>query len=178
MMDTRRSFLGKIALGLGVACCRGAFAQPAEKARYVGIETEASNGLSRASFFASNGARMGRVALDFRAHGMADHGRILVVFPRRPGDRFSVIDKESLKIKTIVRAPADRHFFGHGAFTQDGKHLLVTENDLETLSGFIGIYEIADKVRRVGQFELPGSGPHEIATPSDKRPVSYCGGRS
>ncbi|ARE40728.1 putative exported protein [Rhodovulum sp. P5] len=161
-IETRREVLRTLALGLGVVACRGALGQPAERAVYVGIETAADSALSKASFFAGSGARLGHVPLDFRAHGLAEHGARLVVFPRRPGDRFSVVDGETLEIVQLVRAPADRHFFGHGAFTQDGAHLLVTENDLESLRGSIGVYDNTGPLRRVGQIALPGPGPHEI----------------
>lgn len=137
-------------------------AQPAENASYVGIETSASTGLSRAAFFSSSGARLALHPLDFRAHGMARHGETLVVFPRRPGNRFAVVDMRTLMLRTVVTAPPDRHFYGHGAFSVDGRHLLVTENDLTTLQGSIGVYELGVTATRLGQIALPGSGPHEI----------------
>ncbi|TCP39881.1 hypothetical protein EV662_1096 [Rhodovulum marinum] len=155
-------------MGLGVSWCRGALGQPAERAAYVGVETSAETGLSRASFFSTSGARLGQAPLDFRAHGMAEHGRRLAVFPRQPGDRFALVDTETLEIRSVVTAPADRHFFGHGAFTRDGQHLLVTENDLETLQGGIGVYDTAGPMRRIGQIALPGPGPHEIARQPDR----------
>lgn len=161
-IEARREVLRSLALGLGVVACRGAFGQPAERAAYIGIETAADSALSTASFFTASGVRLGHVPLDFRAHGMAEHGDRLVVFPRRPGDRFAVVDAGTLEIAQVVRAPADRHFFGHGAFTRDGAHLLVTENDLETLHGAIGVYEAGGSFRRAGEIALPGAGPHEI----------------
>ncbi|MEL6679270.1 MAG: DUF1513 domain-containing protein [Pseudomonadota bacterium] len=160
-MATRRQVLRHLALGLGITACRGAMAQPAEGATYVGIETSA-RGASRARFFSANGAALGHTALDFRAHGMAEHGARLVVFPRRPGDRFALIDKVTLEVLGTVVAPAERHFFGHGAFTRDGAHLIVPENDLETLGGALGVYDVTGMPRRVGTVTLPGPGPHEV----------------
>ena len=151
-----------LALGLGVLACNRALGQPAEGAAYVAVETEAASGLSRAAFFAASGARLGAVPLRFRAHGMARHARQLVVFPRRPGDRFAVIDRDTLEIRAVVTAPPNAHFFGHGAFSRDGRTLLVTENDLETLQGRIGLYRLGPEVRREGQVPLPRPGPHEI----------------
>lgn len=165
---SRRTFLGRVALGLGVIACRGALAQPAERAAYVGIETSAETGQSRARFFTQSGAATGTAPLDFRAHGMARNGRQLVVFPRRPGNRFALVDLETLEIRQVVDAPPERHFFGHGAFTVDGTHLLVTENDLDTLQGTIGVYDVAGAVRRLGEIALPGSGPHEIVRAPDR----------
>lgn len=159
---TRRAVLGGLALGLGVLSCRRALGQPAEGAAYVGVETSAATGPSRASFFSATGARLGQVPLDFRAHGLAEHGGRIVVFPRRPGDRFAVVDRDRLEVLAVETAPQGRHFFGHGAFTRDGAHLLVTENDLETLAGGLGVYDLSGGPRRVGQVALPGPGPHEI----------------
>ena len=160
-MATRRDVLGRIALGLAMLACRGAIGQPAERAAYVGIETSARTGSSRARFVTAFGETRGVAPLDFRAHGMARQGRRLIVFPRRPGNRFASVDLDTLEIGRVVTAPPDRHFYGHGAFTTDGSVLLVTENDLETLSGGIGVYDAAG-FRRLGQITLPGPGPHEI----------------
>lgn len=171
----RRRLIGALATGLGVVACRAALGQPAERAVYAGIETDA-RGRSTASFFAASGARTGHVALDFRAHGLARHGGRVVVFPRRPGDRFAVIDEATLDILSVVAAPAGRHFFGHGAFTTDGATLLVTENDLDTLRGAIGLYELPS-LRRLGRVDLPGPGPHEIVRhPSRDRFFIALGG--
>ena len=162
LRETRRNLLKWLAAGLGVTACRTALGQPAETSAYIGIETAAQTGLSRASFFAASGARLGGVQLNLRAHGMADHGRHLAVFPRRPGDRFSVIDIETLEIVAIIHAPEGRHFYGHGAFSRDGALLLVPENDLESLQGSIAIYRMGAAVTRLDRIDLPGAGPHEI----------------
>lgn len=161
-MATRRAILGGIAAGLGVLACRRAPAQPAERAAYVGIETSVGTGVSRARFFAASGAELGAARLDFRAHGMAAHGDRLVVFPRRPGDRFALVDRRTLEIVAVRRAPPGRRFYGHGAYTVDGAHLLTTENDLGDLDGGVGVYETAPRLRRLGAIALPGPGPHEI----------------
>lgn len=166
--DTRRDLLKTLALGLGVVACRGAIGQPAENAVYVGIETSAATGLSRASFFGATGARIGTSPLDFRAHGMTSDDRRVIVFPRRPGDRFAVLDRMTLGVQAIVTAPPGRHFFGHGAITRDGKQLLVTENDLDTMGGAVAVYDLDDRMRRVEVFGLPAAGPHEIVRHPDR----------
>ncbi|MEL6913192.1 MAG: DUF1513 domain-containing protein [Pseudomonadota bacterium] len=161
-MATRREILGGLAVGLGTLACRRAWAQPAEGAAYVGIETSAATGLSRASFFSATGARLAGVPLDFRAHGLAEAGPLLVVFPRRPGDRFAVVDRATLEIRRVVIAPEGRHFYGHGSFARDGTTLVVPENDLKTLQGALAIYDLSGAPRRLGHVALPGAGPHEI----------------
>lgn len=166
-MATRRAVLNQIALGLGVVACRGVIAQPAEQAGYVGIETSAFTGHSQARFISNSGATTAVTRLDFRAHGMAQAGNTLIVFPRRPGTRFAIIDTGTLEIRKVVDAPDETHFYGHGAFTRDGQTLLVTENDLTTLSGRIALYEGRSGKRR-GHVGLPGSGPHEIIRAPDR----------
>ncbi len=160
-METRRDLLRRLALGLGVIAAGGASANTAAEATYVGIETS-PKGLSRARFFSETGAAIGQTPLDFRAHGLAEQDGRLVVFPRRPGNTFAVLDTQTLNIRTVVTAPSGRHFFGHGAFSRDGKTLLVAENNLTTLAGSIAHYDVAGPIKRLGSLPLPGPGPHEI----------------
>lgn len=161
-MATRRQTLQGLAVGFGLAACRGTFATAKANAAYIGIETHAVNRLSLASFFSSTGERLGSLGLDFRAHGIANHKEILAVFPRRPGNRFAIVDTETMLVRGTVTAPSDVHFCGHGAFTLDGAYLLVTENHFEKETSAIGIYELADEIRRIDQLTLPLPGPHEI----------------
>ena len=161
-METRREFLRLISGALGVGACQAALGQPAEYAVYIGVETSATTGHSTARLLAASGETLGRISLNYRAHGMASHGQQLVVFPRRPGNRFAVVDMATLQIQSVVTAPEDRHFYGHGAYSADGQWLLVTENDLASLEGRIGVYSMADGPRREGETALPGPGPHEI----------------
>ncbi|MEL6521992.1 MAG: DUF1513 domain-containing protein [Pseudomonadota bacterium] len=167
-MATRRDILRGLAVGLGVTASTRGLAQPFDRAAYIGVETSAQTGVSRAVAFSGSGARTGQVPLDFRAHGMTQHGAQIVVFPRRPGDRFVVVGTDSLAIEAVVEAPHGRHFYGHGAFTGDGHHLLVPENDLNSLQGGLGLYAVGGEVRRVGQIQLPDSGPHEIIRAPDR----------
>ncbi|MEL6573747.1 MAG: DUF1513 domain-containing protein [Pseudomonadota bacterium] len=166
-MGTRRNFLRDAALGLGIVACGGAWAQRADTVTYVGVETSA-RGVSILRFFDESGGTLGRTPLDFRAHGMAEHGNRLIAFPRRPGDRFAVMDKTSLEILGVEVAPAERHFYGHGAFSRDGKHLIVPENAMTTLQGALAVYETAPQIRRLATVALPGAGPHEIIRAHDR----------
>ncbi|MEM1373010.1 MAG: DUF1513 domain-containing protein [Pseudomonadota bacterium] len=161
-METRRDVLRGLAVGLGVLACGRALGQPADEAAYVGIETSARTGHSEASFFSASGARTASVPLDFRAHGMAQGGRTLIVFPRRPGTMFAAVDLGTLEIRATVHAPEGRHFYGHGAVSSDGKTLLAPENDLESLQGHLALYDMSASPRRLGSVPLPGAGPHEI----------------
>ncbi|WP_419534763.1 DUF1513 domain-containing protein [Endozoicomonas sp.] len=86
----------------------------------------------------------------------------VIVFERRPGYRFYVVDVEKAQIyKTITMNP-QRHLYGHGVFSQDGKWLYTTENNLSSLQGAIGIYDAEQGYKRTGEWLLPSPGPHEI----------------
>jgi hypothetical protein len=83
-----------------------------------------------------------------------------VVFPRQPG-AFAVVFDHSRRAEplTIAAAPG-RHFYGHGAFSADGKLLYATENDFDAAAGMIGVYDAGDDFRRIAELPTHGTGPH------------------
>lgn len=105
-----------------------------------------------------------RLPVSSRGHGArisADGSRALF-FARRPGDWMLLMNPETGELLTRTRASQGRHFYGHGAFSHDGKTVFTTENDFEAARGVIGIYD-ADNLKRLGEWESRGVGPHEIA---------------
>ena len=114
--------------------------------------------------FDSNGKILFDHPLPGRGHAIAlspDHTRA-AVFARRPGDFIVVIDLESLAVATRITARPDRHFYGHGVFTHDGRWLLATENAFESGMGCIGIYDTGKQYDRIGELDSHGVGPHEL----------------
>ncbi|MFZ5962601.1 DUF1513 domain-containing protein [Thalassococcus sp. BH17M4-6] len=99
-----------------------------------------------------------------RGHAAAAHPTRpeAVAFARRPGTFAVVIDCRSGDERALLQAPPGRHFFGHGAFSQDGDLLYTTENDYEGGRGRIGIWDAAGGYERIGEFDSGGIGPHEI----------------
>lgn len=91
----------------------------------------------------------------------------VVVFDRRPGKRLYVLDVEHPEGYQTVESAPDRHFYGHGVFSHDGRWLYTTENRLSDLSGIIGIYDAANGFQRQGEWVLDGHGPHEVAMMPD-----------
>ena len=85
-----------------------------------------------------------------------------VVFARQPGTFAVVFDPTGGVAPQTIASIEGRHFFGHGAFSPDGKLLYATENDFENARGVIGIYEVAGGFRRIGEFDTFGTGPHEM----------------
>ncbi|MFT6676095.1 MAG: hypothetical protein ACJAVM_002297 [Sulfitobacter sp.] len=102
--------------------------------------------------------------LPARGHAAAAHPQRpeAVAFARRPG-RFALVICCARGMETArLEAPEGRHFFGHGAFSSDGRWLFTSENDYEAGQGVIGMWDAQKNYRRVGEFASGGIGPHDI----------------
>jgi hypothetical protein len=73
-----------------------------------------------------------------------------------------VIDCAAGRQIAALTAPGGRHFYGHGAFSLDGRWLYTTENDYEGARGVIGIWDADHGYVRAGEFASGGTGPHEV----------------
>ncbi|WP_371311937.1 DUF1513 domain-containing protein [Pseudovibrio flavus] len=101
-----------------------------------------------------------------RGHCCAWHQQTgkLVAFARRP-DNFAVLINGRSRTEPIAfKSPTNRHFYGHGVFSPDGRLLFAPENDWSAKRGVIGVYDMSDAraVHRIGEFPSYGIGPHEI----------------
>ncbi|MEM0900049.1 MAG: DUF1513 domain-containing protein [Pseudomonadota bacterium] len=110
------------------------------------------------------GRLIDRYQLPERGHDIFWHasGEMLVAFARRPGTFAAVIDVKRRKKPLIIQAAEGRHFYGHGCFDPAGKLLYATENDFENARGVIGIYDVTNAFRRIGEFDTGGIGPHDM----------------
>jgi hypothetical protein len=118
------------------------------------------------------------IALPARAHDLAVHqasGRA-VVFARRPGTFAVAFDVHGRTKPQVFLALPDRHFFGHGAYSDDGKLLFATENDFDAGAGVVGVYDATDRYRRVGEFPTRGVGTHEAILMPDGRTLAIANG--
>lgn len=161
MAIDRRTFLK--------TACTGLLIGPAGVARGTSTDFLMScrgNGQGQyfATLFHSGGGVLMDVALPGRGHGIAVNPTQTqaVVFARRPGDFMVVIDLLTLSVHTSVNAIEGRHFYGHGAYSRDGRTLYVTENAYQTGAGKIGVYDCASGFKRVAEIDSHGIGPHEI----------------
>ena len=77
---------------------------------------------------------------------------------------------------TWFNAKADRHFFGHGVFSADGKLLYTTENDYAHAQGIIGIRDATDGYRQIGEFSARGMEPHDVQLLADGRTMVIANG--
>jgi hypothetical protein len=74
-----------------------------------------------------------------------------------------VIDCAAGRPIAELAAPPGRHFYGHGAFSPDGRQLYTPENDYEAGDGRIGIWAADGGYARIGEFRSHGTGPHDAA---------------
>ncbi len=112
----------------------------------------------------ADGARAFRIPLPGRGHAAAAHPTYpeAVAFARRPGRFALVLDCVSGAVRHRLDAPAGRHFYGHGAYAQDGTRLYTTENQIDTGQGRIGIWARDEGFERIGEIASGGIGPHEV----------------
>ena len=131
---------------------------------YLSARADATGGY-RVSSFAWDGTSLFDLPLPGRGHSFAvrPDGSAAVHFARRPGRFALVLDLVQGTVARRVEAPTDRHFYGHGAFSQGGRLLYATENDFDGERGVIGIYEVERGYKRLGELPSHGIGPHEIA---------------
>ncbi|MEL6642736.1 MAG: DUF1513 domain-containing protein [Pseudomonadota bacterium] len=105
-----------------------------------------------------------RIPLPARGHAAVAHPTRAeaVAFARRPGTFALVLDCATGRVSHRLSAPKGRHFYGHGAFSENGDLLFTTENEIETGQGRIGVWSRPAGYARVGEFASGGIGPHEI----------------
>lgn len=113
-----------------------------------------------------------------RGHGItfrpgADEG---VVFARRPGTFAVAFDPVAGIALRRIDAAEGRHFYGHGAFSPDGRYLFTTENDWQNGRGVLAIRDATDGYRQLGEFASHGIGPHEVVLMPDGATLAVANG--
>jgi hypothetical protein len=109
------------------------------------------------------------IALDCRS-GQA------VVFARRPGSFALAFDIHGRREPVLFTTPSNRHFYGHGVFSRDGRLLYATEHDAETRQGLIGVYNATLGYKRIGELPTYGIGPHEVILLPDGKTFAVANG--
>ncbi len=116
--------------------------------------------------------------MGFRGHGGTQHpidrNRILL-FGRRPSTESVEIDLQTGQVSRHFSSGKNRHFFGHGAFSLDGKYLFTSEADLQTNVGKIGIRD-AKTYQKLGEFDTYGVGPHQLCVMLDGKNIVVANG--
>lgn len=113
-----------------------------------------------------------------RGHAAAAHPHqpYAVAFARRPGTFALVIDCAQGQVERRIKAPQGRHFYGHGAFSEDGAFLFTTENDFEAGEGRIGVWDVRRGYVRIHEYSSGGVGPHDIKLMPDGNSLVVANG--
>lgn len=120
---------------------------------------------------AEDGTFIDRIDLPDRIHGLGHSPAtgLSVAFARRPGTFAVIFDARKRSEPILIASPDDRHFFGHGHFSPDGRLLYASENDFDANRGMIGLYDARDGYRRIGEYSTYGIGTHDLSVSDDGR---------
>lgn len=114
----------------------------------------------------------------FRGHGAAQHPLYperVIMFARRPGNRGVELALESGRVTGRFECEKDRHLFGHGCFSADGKALFTSEADYKNGVGKIAVRD-AKNYQLLGEYESYGIGPHELKMLPDGKTLVVANG--
>lgn len=125
----------------------------------------------------ADGAGRFAIPLPARGHAGCGHPRraVAVVFARRPGAYALVIDCALGEVRHGLAPPPNRQLNGHGAFVDDGRLLVTSEQAADTSEGILGLWDGAS-FERLGEVPTGGLGPHDVRLLPDGRVVVANGG--
>jgi uncharacterized protein len=172
--DRRSMLLGTLAF-VGATALRSAVAVAGESVAYV-TAARLANGSFGILLLRADGTILREMPLSARGHDIAIHpvtGRA-VVFARRPGAFAVSFELDKTTAPHVFTPGEGRHYFGHGSFSQDGRLVYASENDVATGMGVIGIYDVARNFKKIGEHSTFGMGPHEIMLLADGKTIA-CG---
>ncbi|MGQ0457135.1 MAG: DUF1513 domain-containing protein [Hyphomicrobium sp.] len=175
MLDRRALLLGTVA-AIGAHPLAAAATQRGSPAYASAARLD--DGTHALVLLSRDGAVLRNIPLSARGHDVAMHrvsGRA-VAFARRPGTFAVAFDVRRPGAPIVFDAIENRHFFGHGAFSLDGRLLFASENDIAGARGVIGIYDAESDYRRIGEHPSHGLGPHEIVLLGDGRTLAVANG--
>ena len=177
MVIDRRTFLGGAA-ALFAMPADGIAAAPSDTGPLYAASCKDGAGRNQAVVFSLDRGVLTAVPLPDRGHDFALRPAACecVVFARRPGNFAAVFDPARQGAAQLITTRADRHFYGHGAYSADGKLLYSTENDFGNARGVLGIRDATDAYRWIGEFSTQGTGPHDLAMLSDRRTLVVANG--
>ncbi len=109
------------------------------------------------------------LSLAFLAHGITfdPNDRFRAAIFEKKGPHGCIVDLRSMTVTSALTTPASRQFYGHGAFSRDGKLLYATESRLDR--GFEGALVVRDAgtLQELGTLPTYGSAPHDCAIIDD-----------
>ena len=177
LLLTRRTFLTASAGAVALGALPARFASAASSAIFLSARSDAEDN-AFATIFDASGTILSEIPLDARGHGAAQHPQThaAILFARRPGSCFTVLDPVSGAPLATVEAAPNRYFNGHGIFSADGARLFTTETVSDSCDGIIGVYDPAAHYARIGEFPSGGLDPHDLRLLPDGTLVVANGG--
>ena len=160
---TRRTFLtGTFSTLASVAILAG-HARGNSGGLYVGCHKN-DDGAFTVSGFDEFGHAKFAINLPDRGHSIAFHPNRskAVVFARRPGNFAVEFDHQKGMATYRFDSATDRHLYGHGVFSHDGRYLYTAENDFAAGQGVIGVRDVNDQYRQIAELPSGGIGPHDV----------------
>jgi len=181
MLLSRRTFIKGIASsGLLLASSSSAalLSNPSSKQTVLYSAAMNQAGQYFIAALSSEGALLFKTPLPARAHAITINPskNELIVFARRPRHFLWVLNAKTGQIIHKRRSEENRPLYGHGVFSNDGKRLYVTANDLDHQRGVVMILDAGHDYRKVGEFSSGGIGSHELSLLSDGKTLVVANG--
>jgi len=176
-IDRRHLLIGTLAF-VGSGGLRNAFGADAANEVTYASAARRSDGSFCIVLLSADGRLVREIPLSARGHDIALHrpaGRA-VAFARRPGTFAVAFRFDRDEPPVIFNAATGRHFYGHGAFSADGRLLYVSENDIAGARGVVGIYDVAAGYKKIGEHASYGVGPHELILLPDGKTLAIANG--
>jgi uncharacterized protein len=176
MQLDRRVFLASLAGTAAALAVPKSVAAAFKPERFAAARMD-DRGIYSAALFDLERGDLRSVELPARGHDIAlrPGGSEWVAFARRPG-RFGVAVPLDKRPAVWFESKPDRHFFGHGVFSPDGRLLYTTENDYDHGRGVIGVRDATGGYKQIGELDGYGVGPHDLALLSDGRTLVIANG--
>ncbi|TDU25736.1 hypothetical protein DFR24_4181 [Panacagrimonas perspica] len=123
------------------------------------------------------GARRSITPSRFLPHGIHAHPQQLhrLALFEKKGPGACEYDLGTQQIIRPIPTTKNRYFYGHGAYSADGKVLMSTEADVDSLDGAIGIRD-STSLDYLGAFPSYGKAPHECRLIDDGRTLVVTNG--
>lgn len=102
--------------------------------------------------------------------------RMAVFMSRRPERWMYIVDTLTGKLLPTASSPSAHHVYGHSTYNSALGLLYITENEIETGKGIVGIYQAKPPFKRLGQFDSGGIGPHQIIQLNQKNMLVVANG--